>query len=325
MTFKEILQSTYKSSDTEEWLDVHFTRPIGLVIALFCRRLGIVPNAVTIFSIVIGAAAGVLFYFDDLALNVAGILLLMFANFCDSADGQLARLTDNRTLLGRALDGFAENVWFVFIYVALCLRLQSQPIPYTDEPWGIRIWILSVVVGFLCHSPQCSLADYYRQIHLFFLKGEQGSELDSYAQQRAIYDSLPKDKWFDRLFYYSYSNYCRSQERRTPRFQEFFKRVKELPEMVQGSMFNVQGSKSIHNSHFSFLTSHFLAGSRPLMPMTNILTFNTRAISLYISILLNIPWAFLIFEMVVLHSLYIYMHHRHERLCAKMTKMIENA
>ena len=268
MKFKELLQSTYKSSDTEEWLDVHFTRPVGLVIALFCRRLGIVPNAVTIFSIVIGAAAGVLFYFDDLALNVAGILLLMFANFCDSADGQLARLTDNRTL---------------------------------------------------------SLADYYRQIHLFFLKGEQGSELDSYAQQRAIYDSLPKDKWFDRLFYYSYSNYCRSQERRTPRFQEFFKKLNTLPEMVQGSTFNVQGSKSIHNSHFSFLTSHFLEGSRPLMPMTNILTFNTRAISLYISILLNIPWAFLIFEMVVLHSLYIYMHHRHERLCAKMTKMIENA
>ena len=309
MTFKEILQSTYKSSDTEEWLDVHFTRPIGLVIALFCRRLGIVPNAVTIFSIVIGAAAGVLFYFDDLALNVAGILLLMFANFCDSADGQLARLTDNRTLLGRALDGFAENVWFVFIYVALCLRLQSQPIPYTDEPWGIRIWILSVVVGFLCHSPQCSLADYYRQIHLFFLKGEQGSELDSYAQQRAIYDSLPKDKWFDRLFYYSYSNYCRSQERRTPRFQEFFKKWKEATPSPQLAALKLQ----------------FLEGSRPLMPMTNILTFNTRAISLYISILLNIPWAFLIFEMVVLHSLYIYMHHRHERLCAKMTKMIENA
>lgn len=309
MTFKEILQSTYKSSDTEEWLDVHFTRPIGLVIALTCRRLGITPNTITLFSYVIGAVGGMLFYFNDLKVNIIGILLIMCANFCDSADGQLARLTKNCTLLGRALDGLADNVWFVCIYVAIAFRLMPQTIPFTDVEWGLWIWVLSVVVGFLCHSPEGSLADYYRQIHLYFLKGEEGSELDNYAQQRAIYESLPKDKWFDRLFYYNYSNYCRSQESRTPRFQEFFKKWKEATPSPQ----------------LAAVKSQFLEGSRPLMPMTNILTFNTRAISLYISILLNIPWAFLIFEMVVLHSLYIYMHHRHERLCAKMTKMIENA
>ncbi len=309
MTFKEILQSTYKSSDTEEWLDVHFTRPIGLVIALTCRRLGITPNTITLFSYVIGAVGGMLFYFNDLKVNIIGIMLIMCANFCDSADGQLARLTKNCTLLGRALDGLADNVWFVCIYVAIAFRLMPQTIPFTDVEWGLWIWVLSVVVGFLCHSPEGSLADYYRQIHLYFLKGEEGSELDNYAQQRAIYESLPKDKWFDRLFYYNYSNYCRSQESRTPRFQEFFKKWKEATPSPQ----------------LAAVKSQFLEGSRPLMPMTNILTFNTRAISLYISILLNIPWAFLIFEMVVLHSLYIYMHHRHERLCAKMTKMIENA
>lgn len=309
MTFKEILQSTYKSTDTEEWLDVHFTRPIGLVIALTCRRLGITPNAITLFSFVVGAAGGVLFYFDDLKLNIIGILLIMCANFCDSADGQLARLTKNCTLLGRALDGLADNVWFVCIYAAIAFRLMPQTIPFTDVEWGLWIWVLAAVEGLLLHSPEGSLADYYRQIHLYFLKGKEGSELDNYAQQRAIYDSLPKDKWFDRLFYYNYSNYCRSQERRTPRFQEFFKKLKEAGE----------------GSRLAAVKSQFLEGSRPLMPMTNILTFNTRAISLYISILLNIPWAFFIFEMVVLHSLYIYMHHRHERLCAKMIKMIEHA
>ena len=304
MTFKELLQSTYKSTDTEEWLDVHFTRPIGLVIALVCRRLGIIPNAVTIFSIFIGAVAGVLFYFDDLKLNIIGILLLMFANFCDSADGQLARMTNNRTLLGRALDGFAENVWFVVINVAIALRLTHEPIPFTNTEWGIWIWVLSAVAGLLCHSPQCSLADYYRQIHLFFLKGKEGSELDNYAQQRAIYESLPKEKWFDRLFYFNYANYCRSQERRTPQFQEFFKRIK--------------------NSQFSILNSQFLSGSRPLMPMTNILTFNTRAICLYISLLVGMPWIFFVFEVVALQALYYYMHYRHEKLCECLTKKIKD-
>ena len=33
-SFKELLRASFKSDDTEEWLDVHFTRPIGLVFAL---------------------------------------------------------------------------------------------------------------------------------------------------------------------------------------------------------------------------------------------------------------------------------------------------
>ena len=31
--FKELLNISFKSEDTEEWLDVYFTRPIGLVFA----------------------------------------------------------------------------------------------------------------------------------------------------------------------------------------------------------------------------------------------------------------------------------------------------
>ena len=51
-TFKELLQASFKSNDTEEWLDVHFTRPIGLVFALFWNKLGVHPNAITILSVI---------------------------------------------------------------------------------------------------------------------------------------------------------------------------------------------------------------------------------------------------------------------------------
>lgn len=54
-TFKELLQVSFKSADTEEWLDVHFTRPIGLVFALLWNKLGIHPNVITILSIFLGA------------------------------------------------------------------------------------------------------------------------------------------------------------------------------------------------------------------------------------------------------------------------------
>ena len=50
-SFSELLQASFKSNDTEEWLDVHFTRPIGLVFALLWNSMNIHPNVITILSI----------------------------------------------------------------------------------------------------------------------------------------------------------------------------------------------------------------------------------------------------------------------------------
>ena len=307
-TFKEMLQASFKSKDTEEWLDVYFARPIGLVFAIFWNKLGVHPNVITILSIFLGVGAGIMFGYTDLMHNILGVLLLMFANFCDSTDGQMARLTGKKTLLGRVLDGFSGDLWFVTIYFAIIFRLFNQNIPGTELHWHLLIFVLAFVAGVMCHSPQSSLADYYRQIHLLFLKGKEGSELDNYAQQRQIYENLPKSKWFDRLFYYNYANYCKSQEKRTPKFQKMMEVVKER----YGSVENMPQE----------LKEQFIKGSRPLMKYTNILTFNVRAITLYVTCLLNCPWVYLLVEIIILSIIYIYMHKKHESLCAEITNQI---
>ena len=69
--------------------------------ALFFNKLGVSPNSITIASIFIGIAAGICFYFQSLAINVIGMLLLIWANSYDSADGQLARMTGQKSALGR--------------------------------------------------------------------------------------------------------------------------------------------------------------------------------------------------------------------------------
>ena len=190
-SIKTLFRDSLKSADTEETIDIYFTRPIGLVFALLWNKLGVHPNAITILSIFLGIGAGYMFYFSDLTHNLMGVVLLMLANFCDSTDGQMARLTGKKTLVGRVLDGFSGDVWFFCIYFALCLRLQSSLIPYTNVKWGFWIWALAAVSGLLCHSPQSSLADYYRQIHLLFLKGKKGSELDTYANNVAFTKLCP--------------------------------------------------------------------------------------------------------------------------------------
>ncbi len=305
-TFKENLQASFKSNDTEEWLDVHFTRPIGLVFALFWNKLGVHPNAITILSIFLGAAAGVMFYYTDLCHNLMGVVLLMLANFCDSTDGQMARLTSKKTLVGRVLDGASGDVWFISIYLAIVFRLWNQLIPGTDVQWGFIGFALAGIAGLICHSTQSMMADYYRQIHLFFLKGKEGSELDNSEQQMKVYDETPKSKLYARIFFKTYAGYCKKQERRTPHFQRFFKAWNEAVER--------NGREALEP-----IRQRFLEGSRPLMPYTNILTFNTRAICLYITCLLNCPWVYLLFEITVMTVLYIYMHHKHETLCRELT------
>ena len=301
MDFKTLLQASFKSKDTEEWLDVHFTRPIGLILALACKALKIHPNTITIISLLLGAASGFMFYHSDLNHNLIGILLLMVANFLDSTDGQLARLTGQKTLLGRILDGLAGDVWFFCIYFAICCRLMHDNIPFIHTEWGIWIWILAFVAGFFFHSPQCSLADYYRQIHLLFIKGKEESELCSYETEREILKTLSFKQWFQYLYHYNYAFYCRSQERQTPEFQK----LKQMAKQQFGSLSALP--EDVCNS--------FICGSRPLMKYTNILTFNTRAICLYTTCLANISYVYFLFDIIILGAIYIYMHKHHERLC----------
>jgi hypothetical protein len=302
------LNATFKSQDTEEWLDIYFTRPIGLLWAKFFRRFGIHPNVVTILSIILGALAGVCFYFNDYTYTIIGILLLMWANFYDSADGQLARMTGQKTQWGRILDGFAGDVWFFVIYAAICLRLQHMPLPFGIEGhWGIWIWILAAFSGLKCHAEQCRLADYYRNIHLYFLKGKKGSELDDTITMQQEFKTT---SWYEKpawkTFLFFYIRYTKAQEASTPNFQKLRKAL------------NTRYGHDIPED----LRQQFRAKSLPLMKWTNILTFNTRAIVLYVSLLAMQPWIYFIAEITVFNILYHHMRTQHESFCKHIFKTL---
>ena len=298
-----------KSEDTEGKFELYVTRTPGYLWALIFKALHIHPIAVTLLSIVIGALAGYFFLSDDIRLNLIGMLLLVWANWYDCADGQLARMTNQRTLIGRILDGFAGDVWFFSIYFFICLRLTTETAPW-GAPWGIWIWLMCALAGFHCHAKQCALADYYRNIHLFFLKGEDGSELDRCPQQRALMRSLPwnKKEWFHKLYLYFYGNYTHSQEKMTPKFQALY----ETLQRHYGR--NIPAD----------LRRRFRAASLPLMKYANILTFDTRVGVLFLSLFVGQPWIYPLFEITVLEMLRYYTRHVHETFCARFTEEIEH-
>ena len=187
-------KSTLKSFETEEFIDIYIYRPVGYVEALISRKLKISPNALTIISIFWGVFAGVLFYFNDLTINIVGMASLVFANTLDSADGQLARMTNNCTQLGRFLDGLAGNFWFIAIYIALGFRLVEQ---------GNSNYIIILIASTaLCHSIQAAMADNYRNFHLFFIKKKKFEDMEHIDELNEKYAELSWGRnFFDKLYY----------------------------------------------------------------------------------------------------------------------------
>ena len=133
--WREEYRKSLKSMDTEEHIDLAFYRPIGFMWARLAARVGVTPNAITIASIFLGVGAGILFYYPQLWINVIGMLLLVWANSFDSADGQLARLTKQYSRLGRILDGLSGDFWFAAIYIAIVLR-ENQAVPSSSHTSG---------------------------------------------------------------------------------------------------------------------------------------------------------------------------------------------
>lgn len=325
---KQDVQHTYKSNDTEEWLDRVFTRPIGYLWAKFFERLGVHPNVVTVLSIIIGISSAFFFVHGSwrtedsagLMLNIIGILLMMWTNFYDSADGQLARMTGKKTQLGRILDGAASIIIFVPVYCALVWRcyqyhsMEFQWLHIADTErnaaiYGLLLFGITLFSGFVCHGGQCRLADYYRQIHLFFLKGESGAEFSTSIHQQQLYDAMPwRGHLIEKTFLKTYVNYTRQQEKATP--------------AVQRMMLALRKKYGKENHAPQQFRDEFRRRSLPLMPLTNILTFNTRAIALYLCCIIDLPWLYFVFEIVVMSALCKYMRHKHERMCSLLTEII---
>jgi len=284
--------ASLKSRDTEEKIDIWFYRPIGLRIARVCAKLNITPNTVTITSIYIGVVAGILFYWNNIWINVLGMLLLVFANALDSADGQLARLTNNKSRFGRILDGIAGDFWFGAIAIALSLRLMH-------EGWSPLVWILAVVSG-LSHVIQSAMADYYRNLYLYFLKGDSGSEFDN---SKEVEKQINDFTGIRRFAMKTYHNYTKIQESVSPWLQKFLHKLRTEPDFMTPE-----------------LRAGFLMANRPLMKYTNIIQFNTRVIFLFIWLFIGQPWLYFLFDIFILNPIMIYLINRQESYCKKILK-----
>lgn len=258
------IESTFKARDVEETIDIYFYRPLGYVVALACKSLRVTPNAVTISSILIGVACGHLLYYPDIALNGWGLLLWVIADVLDSADGQLARMTNHKSKSGRILDGLATNIIFLSIYGHLFARVVAAG----GSPWLI---ILVIASGF-SHSIQSALADCYRNAYIRFVVDPSRSELERSTEVRAEYQSISFSQHpFRKFLLRIYLNYTVEQELFSKNFQALRNRVDE---------------KFSHHVP-EWFSDDYRRTNKPLIKYYAMLTTNTRVIIMAVCVLCN--------------------------------------
>lgn len=276
-TMNITLEQTYKDRDVEEKIDIYFYRRLGFGLALLARRLGVVPNVVTVIGILIGLIAGHFFYYNSLQINLIGMVLWMISNIFDSADGQLARMTGKASEIGRILDGLGGSLVFFSMYVHICFRYVAG-----GGEFGYWIFPIAVLAG-TCHSLQSAMADYYRNAYLQYGSVVPKGELTTAAQVEERYrgESWRRNPLL-KLFLRIYLNYTRQQEHFSPSFQQFRRFV--------DSTWNGNPPESFR--------ARYRAANRPLLKFFNYLTINGRVLTLFVFVALGIPAAFFPVEII---------------------------
>ncbi len=285
--------SSLKSLETENLVDRIFYRPIGFRIARCLRHTPITPNLVTVVSIFVGMAGAWCFRYPSLYLTLLAILLMVSANILDCVDGQLARLTGRYSPIGRILDGMAGDFWFITLYVALSLRIYEQ--------YGCWVIFPVAVLSMLSHFQQAFVTDYYKTLHLRFISPDTGKEFATYAQVLDRYNRMPSG--YKRVFFRLYVWYTYLQGRITP---------------DMGRMLSLlRWDRLTHEE-----CERFRAGSRIIMKLVDLMTFNGRTIPLFIIALTGQVWLYFVYEVVFLNIVLYTARKQHEMLCREFTAQL---
>jgi phosphatidylglycerophosphate synthase len=161
-------KSSIKSPDTEEKLDLVLYRPCGYLIAKIAHLFGMTPSMLSLMGLGFGVLSA--FYFFEVRLNQAfayASFYFILSGILDSADGQLARLSNQSSKIGLILDGICDSLVTIAVYAAC-----AWPFIKVFGP----VFIFVVALALYLHSCQCAILDFYHREYLYFGYGKTGTD-----------------------------------------------------------------------------------------------------------------------------------------------------
>jgi phosphatidylglycerophosphate synthase len=132
-------RATFKPRDVEEPIDFWLNRPLASILVKGLAPLPISPNQVTVLSGLVGLLSGVVIAtspIDNPWQVPLGGAVLYLSILLDCADGQLARLRGESSMVGRFLDGVVDVVSIGGAYVGFAIFLYRA---------GWNFWLINAV------------------------------------------------------------------------------------------------------------------------------------------------------------------------------------
>ncbi|MCH9030848.1 MAG: CDP-alcohol phosphatidyltransferase family protein [candidate division Zixibacteria bacterium] len=90
----------------------------SLFLGRICVKMGLTPNVITVFSLLVSLMSGIFFWKAEMLLGVAFMLL---TSFTDMLDGSTARAGNMGTLFGGMFDHVADRYGEFFILAGIAL------------------------------------------------------------------------------------------------------------------------------------------------------------------------------------------------------------
>jgi len=297
-TLSSRVAATYKAREVEGVLDVYFYRPIGFRLAEFFAQLKMTPAGVSLLAGICGILAGHLYFYRDLRINIVGMVMHVYANALDNADGQLARLTQQESRKGRIIDSVADHLVFASIYIHLALRCAF-------EGASPAVWLLALGAA-VSHALQGAAADYYRTAFLYFAHGAR-TEIDSSSALRSDYRKLSwRQRTWDKLLLALYLNFTLQQEMLAPR-------LKKLRETA---------NTAFRGQIPGWLEQRYRDAAGPMLRWWRLLMTNTRMLVLFLLLFLGQPVYYFWFELIPLNVLFVYLIVRQERMAKSLEQLM---
>ena len=275
---------------------------ISMALSKVFIKLHIIPNVVTILSMITGVAGALLLLKQTLLFDIIGSCLILFSYILDCCDGQIARTTRHFSKVGRLLDGLSDaTVYFVLFSVTIIRLGRFNPF---SIPW---IWpvlmVLLLILVFLIYVRQNQLPDYFKNLHMFMIDNSKNSELTRTKHILVQRQQAPK-RSAERFFLAFYYRYTAAQEGRAPETQKLLDAIE------------------IHGKNLE-LSEAFYEKSSRLVRKTNLLTFHLRTYVLLLCIILRIEPIGLLFGLLVLEPIRIVLLRKYEKLSRDLLPLVQ--
>ncbi len=217
--FKEYKKSL-KHMVFDETLTLYILRPIAFIFVKLLYPTSITPNQVSLMSIVVGMLSGYFFSRGDVTSYFIAGALYFFCLVLDCVDGMIARLKKNGTPVGRIVDGFADYIVGISVYVGLAIGFSKGIVSIDFWPYHptILLWIAAA-----SHIFHAMIVDYYR---VEFMSHGLGKVTSVWDERKIFIEEMDRikhmpGKWLDKILIAVYLGYSRLQIFRLDEKEQF--------------------------------------------------------------------------------------------------------